>query len=499
VARPAAVACGGGVGRHNEEAPHIVTGRYDAVVVGSGPNGLAAAIELARHDLQVLVIEGAGEIGGGTRTSELTIPGFRHDVCSSVHTFATASPFLATLPLDRHGLRWISPEIAVAHPLDGGRGAVVTHSLDATAEGLGEDGARYRRMMRPLLNHADAVIGASLAPIIGIPSSPIATARFGVRAVLPLTTMIRRFHTTEARALLAGMAAHTTLPLSRPFTSGMALVMALTGHGKGWPVAEGGSAALTDAMAAHLRALGGEIVTGRWVDSLDELPPARAVVLDVAPAGLIRIAGDRLAPRFVRRMRRWVYGPAVFKVDLAMSEPIPWAYGPARATATVHVGGTFEEIDEAEAAPFEGKAHPRPYLIVTQPSVVDPTRAPDGGHTAWAYAHVPEAWPGDATEAILDQIERFAPGFRDVILAIHVTPPAHLEIDNPNHVGGTIAGGSLTIGQAIGRPRFTPTPHALPGDDLYLCSSATAPGPGTHGMCGYHAATAALRRTFGIR
>ncbi len=475
-----------------------MTDRYDAVIVGSGPNGLAAAIEVARHDLRVLVIEGADTIGGGTRTAQLTIPGYRHDVCSSVHPFAAASPFLSRLPLDRHGLRWVTPDTAAAHPLDGGRGAVLA-SLEATATGLGGDGARYRKLMRPLLRHADTVIGVSLSPPLRMPPEPLAAARFGLKAALPAGLLARRFDTAEGRALLAGLAGHATMPLSRPLTSGLALALALLAHVRGWPVAEGGSAALTDAMAGHLRALGGEIVTGRWIDSLDELPPTGAVILDVAPAGLARIAGNRLPGRFLRRMRQWNYGPSLFKIDLALRQPIPWTFEPARHTATVHVGGTLEEIAAAEAAAWKGEAHPDPFLVLTQPSVIDPTRAPHGGHTAWAYTHVPRAWPGDATDAIVGQIERFAPGFTDSIVGMHAASPAHLEIHNPNNVAGSIAGGALTLGQMLGRPRFTPTPHVLPADHLYLCSSATSPGPGTHGMCGYHAARAALTRSFGIR
>ncbi len=472
--------------------------RYDAVVVGSGPNGLGAAIELARHDLSVLVVEGGAEIGGGARTEELTLPGFRHDVCSSVHPFAAVSPFLLELGLERHGLRWITPEVAAAHPLGGDRGALLGGSVAETAASLGADAAAYTKLMTWPVEHADLLVDVALHPLLRVPPSPHKLVRLGLLAPVPATMLARRFDTVAGRALIAGLAGHTVVPLSHPLTGVMSVVMATIAHHRGWPVAAGGSAALVDAMAAQLRELGGEIVTDTWVGSLDELPASRAVVLDVAPAGLVAIAGDRLPDRFVRRMRRWRYGPAVFKVDLALAEPIPWTFEPARRTATVHLGGTLEEIAGAESEAWEGRVDPAPFVILTQPSVVDPSRAPGAGHTAWAYAHVPPGYTGNATEAILGQIERYAPGFRDLVIGTHIAPPAHLELHNPNNVAGTIGGGALTVGQTIGRPRFSPTPHALPADHLYLCSSATPPGAGTHAMSGYHAARAALRRSFGV-
>jgi phytoene dehydrogenase-like protein len=473
-----------------------VTERYDAVVVGSGPNGLGAAIELARHDLSVLVIEGSPVIGGGARTAELTVPGYRHDVCSSVHPFAAVSPFLSGLPLDEHGLTWLTPEVAVAHPFAGERGAMIAGTIEETTAAMGADAEAYRGLMTWPVDHAGLLIDTILEPLLRIPRSPHKLVRLGLLAPVPMTRLARRFTTPEVRGLFAGLAGHTVMPLSRPLTGAMAVVMAMIAHHRGWPVASGGSSAIIDAMAAHLRSLGGEIVTGWWVDSLDELPEAKAVVLDVAPAGLVRIAADRLPPRFIRRMEKWKYGPAVFKVDLALDGPIPWDYEPARRAGTVHLGGTLEEIAAGERAAWEGRADPNPYVILTQPSVIDPGRAPAGGHSAWAYAHVPQGHAGDSAEPILRQIERYAPGFRDAVVATHVAPPAHLEMYNPNNVAGTIAGGALTVGQTIGRPTWSLDPYTLPADGLYLCSAATPPGAGTHAMSGYHAATAALRRSF---
>lgn len=472
--------------------------RYDAVVVGSGPNGLAAAVELARHDLHVLVVEGRDEIGGGARTAELTLPGFRHDVCSAAHPFGPASPFLSALPLEAHGLEWVTPPSVVAHPLDDGSAAIQERGVHETAARLGgQDGLAYRRVMGPLVDHVDEVLGASFGPVLRMPEHPVSTARFGLMGMLPATRFARRFDGVAGRALVAGLAAHTTVPLSKPFTTAVGLALALGGHRNGWPLVHGGSAALTGALASHLATLGGEVRTGHWVRSLADLPEAQAVLLDLSPKGVIGLAGDRLPSRLTRRLRAWRYGPASFKLDLALSDPVPWKAEEVDSAGTVHVGGTFEEIADSEQAAWDGNPPERPFVLVTQPTLFDAVRAPAGHHTLWAYCHVPEGWDGDATEAILAQIERFAPGFRDTILGEHVTSPAALEAMNPNLVNGTIAGGALTIGQLLGRPRYSPVPHALPVDGLYLCSSSTPPGAGTHGMCGYHAAHAALRRTFG--
>ena len=472
--------------------------RYDAVVVGSGPNGLSAAIELALNDKHVLVIEGSDEIGGGTRTTELTLPGFRHDVCSAAHPFGPASPFLSRLPLDEHGLRWITPPVSVAHPFDDGPAAMLEGTVSATAAGLGDDEPAYRRVVGPLADDADPIIAGSLGPLLRIPRHPLAMARFSLSALLPASRFAAHFATDRAQGLFAGLAAHSVLPLDHVATNGVGLVLALAGHRNGWPIAAGGSHTITDAMAAYLRTLGGEIRTGWWVRSLDELPPADATLLDVTPAQLVAMAGDRLGGRYGRRMRRWRYGPASFKVDYATSDPIPWSDPAVSRAATVHVGGTFEEIAESERAAWEGRAADRPFVLLTQPTLFDPSRAPEGKHVVWAYCHVPEGWVGDATEAIDAQIERFAPGFRDTILARHTMGPAAYEAYNPNNVNGTIAGGAVTLRQLVARPRFSPDPYATPIDGVYLCSSATAPGAGTHGMCGFHAARAALSGVFGM-
>ena len=473
--------------------------RYDAVVVGSGPNGLAAAIELARHDKHVLVIEGYGEIGGGTRTAELTLPGFRHDVCSAAHPFGPASPFLSRLPLRQHGLEWITPPVSVAHPLDDGLVSLLAGSVSATAADLGEDEAVYRRLIGPLADAADAIIDGSLQPLLRVPRHPLTMARFGLAALLPATRFAARFETPGAKALIAGLAAHSVLPLDYVATNGVGLALAIAGHRNGWPIVKGGSHQLTKAMASYLETLGGEIRTGWWVKSLDELPAADATLLDVTPAQFVELAGNRLGRLSGRRMRRWRYGPASFKVDYALSDPIPWVNPSVSQSATVHVGGTLEEIAASERAAWEHRPPERPFVLLTQPTLFDSTRAPDRKHVAWAYCHVPESWDGDASEAIEAQIERYAPGFRDTILARHTMGPAAYEAYNPNNVNGSIAGGAVTLGQLIGRPRFSPHPYATPLDDVFLCSSATAPGAGTHGMCGFNAAHTVLRTTFGRR
>jgi phytoene dehydrogenase-like protein len=371
--------------------------------------------------------------------------------------------------------------------------------VSATAAGLGDDEPAYRRLIGPFADVADAIIAGSLGPLLRIPRHPLAMARFGLSALMPASRFASRFGTDRARALIAGLAAHSVLPLDHLATNGVGLALALAGHRNGWPIAAGGSRAITDAMAAYLETLGGEIRTGWWVRSLDELPPADAVLLDVTPAQLVAMADDRLGGLFGRRMRRWRYGPASFKVDYATSAPIPWSDPAVARTGTVHVGGSFEDIAASERAAWEGRAPHLPFVLLTQPTLFDPDRAPEGKHVVWAYCHVPEGWEGDATEAIDAQIERFAPGFRDTVLARHTMGPAAYEAYNPNNVNGTIAGGAVTLSQLVARPRLSPNPYATPFDGLYLCSSATAPGAGTHGMCGFHAARAALSDVFGVR
>ncbi len=476
-----------------------MTERYDAVVVGSGPNGLAAAIELARHDLGVLVIEGHDEIGGGTRTGERTLPGYRHDVCAAAHPFVPSSPHLSRLPLAMHGLELTTPAGIVAHPLDDGSAPLLVGSVAETAAGLGDDAATYRRVFRPLVAAADHVIEGSLGPILRAPAHPLTMARFGSRALLSASRLASRFSTVQAKALIAGLAGHSIVPLDKPATAGVGMALAVAGHRNGWPFVTGGSEGLTRSMASYLAKLGGRIETGRWITSLDELPPAGAVLLDVMPDQLVKLGGTKLPAQLANRYRRWRYGPAAFKVDYALSEPIPWSNPDVGRAGTVHLGGTFEEIAGAEELVWRGRPAPRPFVLLTQPTLFDPTRAPEGCHIAWAYCHVPEAWSGDAADAITAQIERYAPGFRDTILAQASMAPGAFQDYNPNNVNGSISGGALTIGQLVGRPRFTLHPHATPIEHVYLCSAATAPGAGTHGMCGYHAARTALRKSFGRR
>lgn len=463
-----------------------------AIVVGSGPNGLAAALTLARAGVAVEVIEGADTPGGGCRTQELTLPGFRHDVCSSVHPLAVASPFFRQADLAARGVRLRFPRVAFAHPLDGGRAAAVQGSVAETAQRLGADAAAYRRLFGPLVRDAEEIVPTVLAPLRSVPRHPVAMARFGLRGLLPASWLARRFSTDEGRALLAGVAAHAVRPLEAPLTGGFGLLFTTLAHSVGWPVVEGGSARLIDALTAELTALGGKISTGCWISSLDSLAPARAILLDVTPRQLIALAGDRLPSAYAGALRRFQYGPGICKVDWALAEPVPWAAGVCRETATVHLGGTLAEIARSESEVAAGRHPERPYCIVVQAGVADPTRAPAGQQTLWAYCHVPPGSTVDMTGRIEAQIERFAPGFRDLILARATTTSALVEQHNPNYVGGDINGGAATLRQTVvgATPRWNPYRTAIPG--VYLCSSSTPPGGGVHGMCGAGAARTAL-------
>ena len=466
----------------------------DAVVVGSGPNGLAAAITLALAGRSVRVLEAASTIGGGTRSEELTLPGYLHDVCSGIHPMAVASPFLRSLPLTEHGLRLLHADLPLAHPLDGGRAAVLHRSVDLTAGQLGgaDDGA-YRRLMGPLVAGWQPLFADILGPP-RLPRHPLPTGRFAVHALRPVDRLARaRFRDQAARALLAGCGAHSMLPLSAAGTSAFALGLAVLGHAAGWPVAAGGSRAITDAMASLLRSLGGEIETGRPVATMADAGPARAVLLDVGPTALVDIAGDRLPAGYRRSLLRFRYGPGAFKVDYALSEPVPWTADEARRAGTVHVGGTLAEIAGAEAEVAAGRHPARPFVLVGQQSLVDPARAPAGRHTLWAYCHVPSRSDRDMTAPVEEQIERFAPGFRDVVLARRATGPAAMEKRNPNLVGGDINGGAAHLLRMLARPVARRVPYATPDARLFLCSASTPPGGGVHGMCGWHAARAALR------
>ncbi|MFH8619570.1 phytoene desaturase family protein [Streptomyces sp. NPDC017979] len=462
----------------------------DAVVVGAGPNGLTAAVELARRGFSVAVFEARESVGGGARTEELTLPGFRHDPCSAVHPLGIGSPAFATMPLDRHGLEWLQPEVALAHPFPDGTAAVLDRSVGRTAMSLGiEDAGAYRRLVEPYLGHWDAVAADFLrTPWERLPSDPYRFVRFGLTALQPASWTARRFRGEKARGLLAGLAAHAIAPTSGIATTGIALMFALAAHARGWPVPRGGSQAISDALVSYLRSFGGTVHTGVEVKRLDELPPARAYVFDTSPTALARIAG------LGRAYDGYRYGPSVFKVDYALSGPVPWTAPAARTAGTVHIGPTAEEIEAALAAAVGGHEPERPFLITAQPTLVDPSRAPDGKHVFWVYGHVPARWEGDATEAVERQLERFAPGFRDLVLARAVTGPPALAAHNANYVGGDIACGAFAGLQTVLRPKLARVPYATAHPAVFLCSSATPPGPGVHGMSGHWAAKAVWRR-----
>ena len=464
-----------------------------ATVVGSGPNGLAAAIVLADAGFGVTVVEAADSIGGGARTSELTLPGFHHDVCSAVHPMAIGSPYLRTLPLADHGLEWLVPKAACAHPLDDGSAATLSASFDDMHDALGSDLPAYRSLMEPFARQADHLFRDALGPL-GIPRHPLLFARFGLSALLPATTLARRFRGERAKALFAGIAAHSCLPLEAPTTSAIGMMLALAGHAYGWPVPKGGAGALTSAMATLFLSKGGRIETGRRVAALAEFPDDMLVMLDLTPRQIVAIAGEKLPAKYLRKLGRYRYGPGVFKVDWALSAPIPWRATLCGDSATVHVGGTLEEIAASERTFARGEHSDHPYVLVTQPSLIDATRAPAGRHTAWGYCHVPNGSTVDMTARIEAQIERFAPGFRDCILARHTRGPVDLERHNANYVGGDINGGAVDMMQFLLRPVPAFCPYATPTENVFICSSSTPPGPGVHGMGGYHAAQAALRR-----
>jgi phytoene dehydrogenase-like protein len=469
----------------------------DAVVVGSGPNGLAAAVTLARAGIGVEVFEGAPTIGGGTRTQELTLPGFAHDVCSAVHPALVASPFFRSLNLPSLGIRLRQPELAFAHPLAGGRAAALYRDVDETAAHLGGDAAHYTQLMGPLVQWLDRIVAYVLSPMRSIPSDPLALARFARAGVPSVRHVAKGFTTDSARALLAGTAAHSMEPLTAPLTASFGLLLTALGHGAGWPVVEGGSAAITQGLATELRHLGGTVHTAHPIASLDELPPARAVLLDTSPRQFLHLARGRLSRRAGRPWARFKPGPGTCKIDWALSGPVPWAAETCRRTVTVHVGGTFEEVARSEADVRAGRHPEQPFVLVAQPCVVDPTRAPEGRHTLWAYCHVPNGSPVDMTEQMEAQIERFAPGFRDLVLARTVRPASEAEAHNPNLLGGDVNGGAQTLRQTAFRPVARWNPYRTPVEGVYLCSASTPPGGGVHGMCGAAAADVVLRERFG--
>jgi phytoene dehydrogenase-like protein len=468
--------------------------RRQAVVVGAGPNGLAAAITLAQAGLRVTILEASETIGGGLRSAALTLPGFTHDVCSAIHPLAVSSPFFRSLPLGEAGLEWIHPEIELAHPLGPDAAVCLHRSVDETAASLGRDGSAYRRWMLPMTRHADAVFSEALQPMLHLPKHPVTLARFGLRSIWPASGFARAlFAGGPARALLAGLAAHSFLPLSKLGSAAFATVLGLAGHASGWPMPRGGSQRIADALAKHFLSLGGEIETGRRIESLSDLPEARVVLFDVTTAQFARIAAERLPPSYLRRLKAFRQGPGVFKVDYALSAPIPWAAEPCRRAGTIHVGGTLEEIAQSEYEVSQGRHPERPFVLVAQQSLFDPTRAPAGKHTLWAYCHVPNRSTVNMSERIEQQIERFAPGFRDCILARHQMDTAAMEQRNSNLVGGDINGGAADLPQLLARPILSPEPYRTPLPGYYLCSSSTPPGGGVHGMCGWHAARVALR------
>jgi phytoene dehydrogenase-like protein len=462
-----------------------------AYVIGSGPNGLTAAIVLARGGLSTTVFEAQPTIGGGVRSAALTLPGFIHDVCSAVHPLAVSSPVFSTFPLAEHGLKWIYPPSPLAHPLDNGSAVMLETSLEKTCDGLEKDGKAYRRVVAPLVARWRDLVSEILAPP-HIPTHPLLLARFGLRAMMPASWEARMlFKTLEARALFAGLASHAILPLESPASSAVGWVLALAGHAVGWPIPRGGSQRIADAMASYFKSLGGKILTNTKIQSLDELKDADAILCDITPRQLLKLAGHRLPKSYARKLEAYRYGPGVFKMDFALDGPIPWTAAACRRAGTVHVGGAFEEIAVSERASWEGRTSGHPFVLVAQPSLFDPTRAPAGKHTVWAYCHVPNGSTTDMSARIESQIERMAPGFRARILARHIMAPAALEEHNANLVGGDISGGAQDLRQMFLRP--TRHLYRTPVKGLYLCSSSTPPGGGVHGMCGYHAARTALK------
>ena len=463
-------------------------------MVGGGPNGLAAAIRLAQHGLSTIVLERSQRVGGACRTEELTLPGFWHDVGSAVHPLAVGSPFFLSLPLEKCGLTWIQPEIPLAHPIDRDEVAVLRRSITETAGALREDAGAYRKLFEPLVLRWESVLAEVLQPLIHLPRDPGAVARFGSSAMRSVEHLaLKGFSQRPGKALLAGLGAHSFLPLTAPGSAAFAIVLGILGHGVGWPIPRGGAQAITEALCQHLRTLGGKIQTEVTITSLCELPPSPIVLFDVTPRQFARIAGDRLPLRYRRALERFKYGPGIFKIDYALDGPLPWVHEWCTKAGTIHLGGTYEEIAEAESQVAQEREPDTPFLLLSQPTLFDPSRAPAGRQVVWLYTHVPSGSKRNMTELIEKQIARFAPGFRDRVLSRHITSPADLERLNPNLVGGSITGGANSLWQLVARPTLSRVPYRTALRGVYLCSSSTPPGGGVHGMCGFHAANAALR------
>ncbi|NLR61465.1 NAD(P)/FAD-dependent oxidoreductase [Chitinophaga polysaccharea] len=467
---------------------------YDAIVVGSGPNGLCAAIRLQQQGLSVLLLESRDTIGGGMRTQELTLPGFLHDVCAAVHPMALGSPYLSQLPLAKYGLEFIHSPLVMAHPFDDGTAGGLSRSLDETADSLGIDGTAYRNLVAPVTAHWEEIAGDSLGPL-SFPNHPLIMARFGVNALRSAAAIARRFVTPAAKGLWAGIAGHSIQPLTNVATAAVGMVLAAAGHRHGWPIPRGGSRSIGNALLHHFESLGGEIQTSVHVSSLAQLPSHHAVLFDLTPKQLLQIAGNQFTPYYRQQLQRYRYGPGAFKVDWALSGPIPFKAEACRKAVTVHLGGTYAEIALSEQRAYRGEYNEAPFVLLAQQSLFD-RRAPAGQHTAWGYCHVPNGATTDMTDAIEKQVERFAPGFRDLILARHTFTAQQLESYNPNYVGGDINGGILDIRQLYTRPALRWSPYRTAAKGIYICSSATPPGGGVHGMCGYHAANTVLKDLF---
>jgi len=469
----------------------------DAIIIGSGPNGLAAAIRLAQTGKRVILYEANETIGGGSRSAELTLPGFIHDTCSAIHPLGIGSPFFKTLPLEKYGLQWIQPSAPLAHVWDDGTAVILERDVQQTARNLGRDGAMWTRIFSPLASRWDSFAPMILGSLLRFPRNPFLFGYFGVWALWSAKFFARRvFREEKTRGLFAGLAAHSTLALEEPLTASFGMVLALSAHAVGWPLPRGGSQKISDALAAHLQSLGGEIITNSRVTDMNALPHANAYLFDVTPKQLLSIAGDRVRGAYKTQLQNFRYGPGVFKLDYALDAPIPWKAKEALRAATVHIGPTLDEISASERATNEGRVSDAPYVLVVQTSLFDDTRAPRGKHTLWAYAHVPNGSTIDMTERIENQIERFAPGFKNRILARNTMNPAQIQSRNANYIGGDINGGVQDFFQLFGRPVWRLNPYTTPDKKIYICSSSTPPGGGVHGMCGYHAANAALKRAF---